>query len=248
MSKKLGQHFLKNKAKIHYFIKPLEIEEGDTIIEIGPGKGVITKELKNKGVKLICVEKDEKLGDKLIEKGYEVIKQDILKILPKISQDIGNYKLVGNIPYYITGKLLRTIEELGNKPFITVLGIQKQVAERLTAEPPKMNILAASVKFWADTKIITNIPKTDFSPPPKVDGAIVSLKTKDENFDSGIYYKAVKTIFKHPRKTIANNLDIGLKERKGEIKEILESAGILPFWRPENLSIKDIKKLSQKLY
>ncbi|MEX2411196.1 MAG: rRNA adenine N-6-methyltransferase family protein, partial [Candidatus Paceibacterota bacterium] len=104
--------------------------------------------------------------------------------------------------------------------------------------------LSASVQFWGEPEIISFIPKSDFDPSPKVDGGIVKIKTKDNIQDSELYFKAVKIIFKHPRKTLANNLSIeGLDKEK--IKNLLESSGIIPSWRPENLSIRDIKKISK---
>ncbi|MEX1014248.1 MAG: 16S rRNA (adenine(1518)-N(6)/adenine(1519)-N(6))-dimethyltransferase RsmA, partial [Candidatus Paceibacterota bacterium] len=243
-------NFLRNKAKINDFINALELKKGELVIEIGPGKGVITKDLLKKEIKLICIEKDEKLvkklSDKFKDEKLEIIEGDALEIIPKITKEISPkpYKLVGNIPYYITGKLFRTIEELTHKPTLSVLGIQKQVAQRVTANPPKMNILSASVQFWGEPEIISFIPKSDFDPSPKVDGGIVKIKTKDNIQDSELYFKAVKIIFKHPRKTLANNLSIeGLDKEK--IKNLLESSGIIPSWRPENLSIRDIKKISK---
>src|SRR4030043_2274654 len=159
--KSLGQNFLMNKFKLRKIADALEFKKGDTIIEIGPGHGELTKEIrnKNKEVKIITIEKDEKLAKDLknkiynlkLDKNIEVIEGDALKILPTLNTKykIQNkkYKLVGNIPYYITGYLLRILGGLKLKPSIIVLTIQKEVAQRICVRPPHMNLLAASVQF-----------------------------------------------------------------------------------------------------
>src|SRR3989344_6086795 len=190
----LGQHFLKNKAKIKKIVEALNLENGDTVIEIGPGHGELTDELgiMNNELRIIAIEKDKNLFKYLKnkfsqDKNIEIIEGDILKIFPSIIHNssfiIQNYKIVGNIPYYITGYLLRILGELEKKPSLIVLTIQKEVAERICAirqaqGKPKMNLLAASVQFWAEPKIIGYISKKDFRPAPKVDSAIIKLAIK----------------------------------------------------------------------
>ncbi len=279
-SRKLGQHFLKNREKLRKIAASLEIEKNDTIVEIGPGHGELTDELRSKNYELrvIAVEKDAELSQLLKEKfstqkNIEIIEGDALKIiseLPKIYNSSSSlslkthqslndlrlsepnglppitYKLVGNIPYYITGKLLRTLSELETKPKIAVLTVQKEVAERIVAKPPKMNLLAASVQVWAEPEIVDYIPKKDFSPQPKVDSAIIKLVTKPViSHKSSVisYYNLIKVLFKQPRKTILNNLS-ALKP-KAEILPILERLKINSGDRPQNLDLKKIKELSE---
>ena len=144
----------------------------------------------------------KKHGDKI-----EIIAGDALKMLPDVVSGYGSktsYKLIGNIPYYITGFLLRTISELEHKPKITVLTVQKEVAKRICGE---MNLLSASVRYWAEPEIIGIIPKSDFSPQPKVDSAIIRLKTINKKRETGDeaksaenYHKFIKILFKQPRK------------------------------------------------
>ncbi len=184
---RLGQNFLINGVKLRKIVETLDLKSDDTIIEIGPGHGELTEELRiqNLEFRVIAVEKDKKLAENLKEKfahdeNIKIIEADILKILPQIPKSYvlnsKSYKIVGNIPYYITGHLLRIVSELKNKPSLIVLTVQKEVAERICAEPPKMNLLAASVQFWAEPKIIDYISKKDFRPQPKVDSAIIKLK------------------------------------------------------------------------
>ncbi|MEE8131698.1 MAG: 16S rRNA (adenine(1518)-N(6)/adenine(1519)-N(6))-dimethyltransferase RsmA [Candidatus Paceibacterota bacterium] len=258
MAKKLGQHFLINKSKIKKIIDALELKPGDTVIEIGPGHGELTLPLARNfqflisNFQIITIEKDLKLIKDLKSKiqnlglkNIEIIEGDALKILPKLCSKLhaSSFKIVGNIPYYITGHLLRIISELKNKPSLIVLTIQKEVAERICAIQPKMNLLAASVQFWAEPKIIGGIPKKDFKPTPKVDSAIIKLVPKSQKLKTKSYYRLIKILFKQPRKTIINNLrpttnDLRLLTQK------LQKLKINPADRPQNLSIKQIKELS----
>src|SRR3989344_7110696 len=199
MPRYLGQHFLKNKAKLKKIIDALELKDGDIVVEVGPGHGELTQEIqkskipeteqvrygagKNQSanwrtkIKIIAIEKDINLVKFLKEKfskdkNIEIIEGDALKeiknqiskikITNQNSKIIKNLKIVGNIPYYITGYLLRILGELENKPSLIVLTIQKEVAQRVCAKPPKMNLLAASIQFWAEPKIIGSVSKKDF--------------------------------------------------------------------------------------
>ena len=257
---RLGQHFLINKTVIKKIVASLEIKEGDFVVEIGPGHGEITKELVKYPIQIIAIEKDKKLADDLkfqISKSqFQIIGDDVLKILPEITKNLKKYKLVGNIPYYLTGFLFRIISELENKPQLVVFTIQKEVAERLTARPPKMNLLAASVQIWSDPKIIDYVPAGNFQPKPKVDSAIIKLKTLNllarqslgvggkleiKNVD---YYKFIKILFKQPRKTIFNNLRSEFPQKEQKIKDILKENNIKENYRPQNLTLEQIKKLS----
>jgi 16S rRNA (adenine1518-N6/adenine1519-N6)-dimethyltransferase len=255
-SRKLGQHFLVNKSAIGKIIAALDLERGDTIVEIGPGTGALTMPLAEKcrglGCKIVAIEKDPELAKELGKNfqfsntNFQIITDDALKFFLNWKLKIDNWKLVGNIPYYITGKLLRIIGELENKPKLTVLTIQKEVAERIVAKPPKMNLLAAAVQIWADLEIIMNLKPKDFNPPPKVNSAIVQLKPNLSipGTDSSKYYKVIKMVFKQPRKTLLNNLSAGLNLPKNKILEILKKIGLTGEERPQNLSVEKLIGLS----
>ena len=267
MGNYLGQHFLINKKKIEKIIEELDLKSGDVVVEIGPGKGALTIPLcencQKLGCKIIAVEKDKDLADDLknkiydlgLDKNIEIIEGDALKTLPRLIHNselrIKNYKIVGNIPYYITGYLLRILGELENKPSLIVLTIQKEVAQRVCAKPPKMNLLAASIQFWAEPKIIGSVSKKDFWPIPKVDSAIIKLTPltllvrSSIQCNKGDYYKFIKILFKQPRKTILNNLksQISNLKNKEKIIEKLKKVGVDPQARPQNLSIEQILKL-----
>ena len=201
----------------------------------------------------VMKDKDKKMKDKEIM--VEIVEGDALKALPKLTNNLqlttNDYKIAGNIPYYITGHLLRIISELENKPSLIVLTIQKEVAERIIAKSPKMNLLAASVQFWAKPEIIDFIPAEDFKPRPDVDSAIIKLSTladamtchSVERQRMENYYKIVKILFKQPRKTILNNLTVTMTITKEDITKKLRKSGINPNDRPQNLDIEQIKEL-----
>ena len=262
---RLGQHFLTDKKILQKIADALELREGDTVIEIGPGHGELTQELrsKNQELRIIAIEKDKGLAELLqkkfgADKNTKIISGDALEVLPSLIHDscflIRPCKLAGNLPYYITGHLLRVLGELvtlrqaqGITFTLMVFTIQKEVAERVVAKPPKMNLLAASVQIWAEPEILATIPQSAFNPPPKVGGAIIRLRIR--NKELGItpekYYKLIKILFKQPRKTILNNLAEGTNENKAEVVKKLEKVGIKPTDRPQNLAIEQLVMLAR---
>lgn len=265
MGQKLGQHFLKNPDKIREIVDCLAIKPEETIIEIGPGRGALTLPLltaitSQKGAKLIAIEKDLALAAILQKKigpnpQFTLIEGDIRIVLPilikKYQLKSKNYKLVGNIPYYLTGYLLRQISELPTKPGKTVLTIQKEVAERVAAVPPRMNLLAASVQFWAEPKIVGRIGRQEFQPAPKVDSAIIQLiplKTEETPIKAAAYYEIIKKIFSQPRKTLKNNLRAGWPNATVGLFETLEKVGIKTDNRPQDLALKQLKQITEMLY
>ncbi|MBI5147562.1 MAG: ribosomal RNA small subunit methyltransferase A [Parcubacteria group bacterium] len=262
-AKPLGQYFLSDPKIAEKIAGALEIQRGDAIIEIGPGEGFLTRELIKRsgtsGIKIVAIEKDGRLAEELRRRlaaerirNVEIVSGDALKILPLIPNryppSANRYKIVGNIPYYITGKLLRIIGDLSRKPALAVLMVQKEVAERICAKPPKMNLLAAAVQFWAEAEIVAFVPKKHFRPQPKVDSAIIALVVKKEGAtarERECYYKFIKAAFKQPRKTLANNLAENFKMKKLRIAEIMTKNGLPPSVRPQNIDLKTALKLSK---
>jgi 16S rRNA (adenine1518-N6/adenine1519-N6)-dimethyltransferase len=257
----LGQNFLKNKNKIKEIVSHLEINDNDFILEIGPGHGELTKEilkeLKNKNFFVLGIEKDRRLALNLLKeiknKNFQIICGDILKILPKIKNFLpenSNFKIIGNIPYYLTGKLLRILSELKTKPIFSIFTMQKEVGERIISGPPNNNKLAAILNFWSEPEIITYISKNDFYPKPKVDSIVLKLITKNEKpqVSGDLYYKTTNILFKQPRKTILNNVLLEFKIKNQKEKEKLfkkiRDLGINPMLRPQNINQEEIIKLS----
>jgi len=255
----LGQHFLKNRSIIIKIIAALEIKKGDAIIEIGSGHGELTIPLAaacvDAGATLTAVEKDEQLAGPLKKSmesegahAVDMLHADALTFIKSGMHNISGAKLVGNIPYYITGKLLRTVGELKQKPERCIFMVQKEVAERIAARPTKMNRLAASVQFWSEIQTIANISRDDFNPPPKVDSAVILLKTKipAPSANPERYYETVRALFAQPRKTILNNLSERVENGgKNEISLGLKKIHIDPTARPQNLDIGDIISIAE---
>lgn len=261
--RKLGQHFLKNDRIIKKIIDAVEVSRNDRIIEIGPGHGELTfpllKACIDASANLSIIEKDDRLAEDLaikLKNAADVVRGDALRVLKEIMPHTKEetVKLTGNLPYYITGYLLRIISEASPKPERCVFMVQKEVAERICAEPPRMNRLAASVQFWAEPKIIISVPREDFSPPPKVESAVILLKRKKK--DSGMeekYYRAIKAVFSQPRKTLGNNIAAELEKRDLSKKITMEKIGalgdgLLSSKRPQDLSVEQIIRIAQTLF
>jgi 16S rRNA (adenine1518-N6/adenine1519-N6)-dimethyltransferase len=255
MGHRLGQCFLKDNdvlANVASALEPLP----DTVIEIGPGHGELTRLILEKSPKkLILIEKDPALVKKLKEglsKGkdnIEVIEGDALLVLPEIiaSRSFDHpYAICGNIPYYITGHLFRIIGDLPRLPEKCVFTVQKEVAERILPENG-MNILSASIAFWASAEITQIIPAECFSPKPKVDSATVRLVSHQSiDIPKEKYYAAIKAIFRQPRKTLLNNL-ISLDIPKDILLHVLSWLDIPENIRPEHLSVKNITDIIKAL-
>ncbi len=262
--KKLGQHFLKNKKIIEKIVDAIEVSPGDNIIEIGPGHGELTIPLlhacNERNARLSVIEKDQRLAanlEKELGKSATLISGDALGVLEGIlsEQDFNKTKLVGNLPYYITGKIFRTISELPKKPKRCVFMIQKEVAERMCATPPHMNRLAASIQFWARPRIIMNVSRWDFLPPPQIESSVIILETETSlpMEDVERYYAAIRAIFSQPRKTLGNNIASNLKEGGVSKEDVIKRLGrlgngISPSSRPQDLSINQIVLIAGVLF
>lgn len=248
--KSLGQHWLRDRETLRSIVDYADLSKIDTILEIGPGLGTLTSELLRRANKVVAVEYDSELAQKLPAqfpgKNLEVIHQDILTFnlaaLPK------GYKVVANVPYYITSKIVQRLMTAENKPSIAVLLVQKEVAERLAARPDDMSILAISAQVFAEVRLGHTVPAHLFTPPPKVDSAIVVLKTRPQPLFSGIdektFFKVVKAGFSSPRKKIRHSLSGGLGVPKDSAEKLLVRATIDPNARAEALSITAWQRLA----
>lgn len=219
--KSLGQNFLKSKTALFKMIEAGEIKKTDTILEIGPGKGVLTEKLLEVANKVIAIEKDHRLIEVLQEKFAQDIKtgklflvnEDILEFdLQNHNLKDGPYKIIANIPYYITGQFLRKFLESNNQPERIVVMVQKEIADRIVAHNKKESLLSISVKAYGRVKKVMRVDKENFSPQPKVDSAILAITSISKDFfvDNNIteesFFKIVKAGFAHKRKMILGNL------------------------------------------
>ena len=244
-SKGLGQNFLVDKTALKRVIASADLSPEDIVVEIGPGLGVLTLELAKKAGKVIAIEKDSKMIEALKEtltsfKNIEIIQEDVRKItndqLPAT-----NYKIVANLPFYLTAPVIRKFLELENLPELMDLIIQKEVAQRITARPPKMNLLAVSVQLYAEPKIISYVSKKSFWPQPKVDAAIIKLKIRNvkSEINAKEFFRVVRAGFSQPRKQLINNLSKNLKVGKMKIESWLQKNNIQPKQRAETLKAED---------
>jgi 16S rRNA (adenine1518-N6/adenine1519-N6)-dimethyltransferase len=261
-SKRMGQNFLIDKGVLRKIIEAGDLSPEDVVLEIGPGLGILTLELAKKVKKVIAVEKDRTLYQILegILQGRKInnvklINADILKIQDS-KLKIQNYKLLANLPYYISSPIIRKFLETKEKPELMVLMVQKEVAQRICAKPGEMSLLSVSVQFYSQPKIITYVSKKSFYPQPKVDSAILKIIPKlIPKIDSQKFFQIVKIGFSSKRKMLINNLSKKLKMaeppqayQKSKIKNLFKKMGINPKIRAENLSIKDWLKLFHEFY
>ncbi|MFZ2303220.1 MAG: 16S rRNA (adenine(1518)-N(6)/adenine(1519)-N(6))-dimethyltransferase RsmA [Minisyncoccia bacterium] len=254
--KSLGQNFLNSRTVARDIVRAGELSPADTVLEIGPGKGFLTCEILTSGANIIAVEKDDRMIPILSEKFAKEIKAKQLilihgDILEKINSDTlklpKTYKLVANIPYYITGQIIRAFLESKNKPKQMILMVQKEVAFRIVARDKKESILSIAVKAYGTPKLIKKVPARYFTPSPKVDSAILSITNiSGKNFTSKTaekyFFEVVRTGFAHKRKILAGNL----KEFFGEKTLIvLKKSGVPENARAENLSMEQWRSIAQ---
>ena len=262
--KRLGQNFLVAKKAISRIISVADLKKTDVVMEIGPGLGAITKELAGYVKKVIAVEKDKELAKTLqglLEcwnvRNVEVIPQDILE-LQVSSYKLQEYKVIGNLPFYITYHVIRKFAESRTPPKLMVFVAQKEVGERICAKPPNMSKPAVFTQFYAKPEIKGKIKRTCFYPQPKVDSAILKITPVDKfqrfnlwNFPKGDLTtkmeKVVSAGFSHPRKQLANNLSKELKIPKPIVENWLRKNNISPSQRAETLRVEDWINLTKSL-
>ncbi len=251
--KSLGQHWLKDIDVLTDIANSAEINSNDTVLEIGPGLGTLTSRLLAQAKAVIAVEFDADLAKKLPGqfpgKNLTVINQDILSFdlnsLPK------GYKVVANVPYYITSKIVQMLSESVNPPSTIVLLVQKEVAERLAAQPGDYSILAIAAQLYYRVSLGSIVPAHLFTPPPKVDSQVVVMKRLDDALvsdkDKKLFFRLVKAGFSAKRKKLRSSLSGGLNVDKLTVENMLTAANVSPDARAEDLSIADWLRLLDAL-
>ena len=262
--KSLGQNFLTSVGALNKIIETADIKTGDTVLEVGPGKGILTKEILSRAGKVIAVEKDDRLipvlqeifAKEIANEKLKIVHGDILEFNPV---DFGlkkeNYLIVANIPYYITGQFLRKFLEDKNHPKKMVLMVQKEVGERIVAKDGKENLLSISVKAFGTPKYIETVKKGSFNPPPKVDSAIISInlevqppskKTERSEEENKKFFEILHVGFEHKRKILAGNLAQKYGNRE-KIEQVFKKLGFELKIRAENLKLEDWMRLAEEL-
>ena len=250
--KSLGQNFLVNQGVLDKIIAAGEVTGKDTVIEIGPGTGNLTKKLVATGAHIVAIEKDHRLIEQLrrtfpdariVEADILEVDAQLLNVAPK------KYKVIANIPYYITSHLIRLLCEEWPIPTMAILMVQKEVAQRMMATSPDMNLLALSTQYYMTPSIIMYVSPGSFSPAPDVDSALIKLTPRAyDSKDTLAFFKTIKAAFAQKRKKTVSNLSTGLNIPKEKILNACNDLGLLPTVRSEEISFDQWLKLSRMLY
>lgn len=253
--KGLGQNFLHDPLALEKIVAAAQIQPTDTVLEIGPGLGSLTRYLAVAARDVVAVELDPNLIPplKAVLAPYpnvRLVQGDILKLSPKELVAEQAYIVAANIPYYITSAVIRHVLENGPKPRRIVLTVQKEVAERICAKAGDMSLLALSVQVYGEPRIVERIPAESFFPPPKVDSAVLSVEIypspliKPELLET--FFRLVKAGFSQKRKTLRNSLSSGLHISPTHAADLLTRVGIDPQRRAETLSIEEWERFSER--
>jgi 16S rRNA (adenine1518-N6/adenine1519-N6)-dimethyltransferase len=258
----LGQHFLGDNSVPPRIAKAAAIQPSDLVVEVGPGLGVLTAELADhldpKSGRLVAVEVDDSLLPLLEERFagmpfLSLVHADVLDLQPEQLTDGRPYKVVANLPYYITSAILRHFLDARHKPTSLTVMVQREVAERMAARPPEMSLLAVAVQFYGRPKVVFRVPPGAFRPPPKVESAVVHIEvyepgerpvqpTSEESF-----FRVVHAGFGQRRKQLVNTLSTGLDLPKQGVTDALRAAGIEPTRRAETLDLPEWAALEKQL-
>ncbi len=246
--KSLGQNFLKSEQALREIIKAGDITQNDTILEIGPGKGALTERLLEKAGCVVAIEKDqelipflnEKFKNDIENKKLTLIEGDVLEL--EMSKTVfDKYKIVANIPYNITGAILKKFLTEDKQPELMVLLVQKEVADRIIARDGKESLLSVSVKVYGTPTYIMKVPARYFSPAPKVDSAVIKISNISREFfnknkiDQSLFWELVRAGFAHKRKIVAGNLKTWRPEL--DWQKVLIDSGVEKNARAEDLTI-----------
>ena len=264
-NKSLGQHWLRDREILDAIAFSAEIEDGDFVLEIGPGLGTLTSSLlkfAGKNGRVLSVEFDENLAKKLPAqfpgKNLEIINADFLDF--DLSELPKNYKVAANVPYYITSKIVEKLLTNENKPSVAALLVQKEVAERMAAKAGELSILAIASQIYAEVSLDILVPREFFTPPPKVDSQVVVLRSREHNlieiFNSKNncevsereFFRIIKAGFAAKRKKITKSLSANLAISKERTAEILEKCEISPDLRAQDLNIEEWLKISKVFF
>jgi len=253
--KGLGQHFLIDDEVLEAIVAAAELDSTDTVIEVGPGLGIMTAELAKQAGWVIAIELDNKLAailkktlphDNIVILNEDVLGTDPKAMLqgraPSFPAALSPYKVVANLPYYITSPVLRHFLEASVKPEVMVVMVQKEVAEAIVAGPGRRSVLSISVQFYGRPSIVAHVPASSFYPAPEVDSAVVKIEVYPRppvDVDEEGFFALVRAGFTATRKQVANSLAQGLKLPKAEALGLLGEADIDPQRRAETFTLEE---------
>lgn len=255
--KALGQHFLVDETHLARIAAAAALRAEDTVLEIGPGPGPLTHLLAAQAGRVVAVETDGRLVA-FLQQAFvgqahvQIVQQDILQFDP-CAAGLSDYKVVANVPYYITSAILRHLLENACPPALSVLTVQREVAQRAAAHPPDMSLLAVSVQLFCEVELVGKIPAGAFYPPPQVDSAILRLRRRATlavaltPSEAPAFFAVVRAGFGQKRKQLHNSLAAGLGQAPGVIAAALRQAGVDGKRRAETLSLAEWGALTQAL-
>jgi 16S rRNA (adenine1518-N6/adenine1519-N6)-dimethyltransferase len=265
--KGLGQNFLVDPVHRGRIVAAAQLAPEDAVLEIGPGPGVLTELLLQQAGRVVAVELDDRLIPFLRKRfavypNLSIVHGDILKLdVTRLMSDSAitdqtaapsSYKVVANLPYYITGAVIPHVLEAGQPPVLTVVTVQREVAERMIARPPDMSLLALGVQFYCQAEIVDRIPAGAFYPAPKVDSAVVRMRRRTEPAVSGVigeqFFRVARAGFGQRRKQLRNSLAAGLRAPPPQAETWLRAAGVDPQRRAETLTIEEWGALAKVVY
>src|SRR5579859_1332158 len=251
-NKAFGQHFLVDRAVLMKIVEAADIEADEEVLEVGAGTGVLTRELARRARRVVAVEMERDMLTLLAKttgefKNVEVIARDLLFLDPVEVFEQAPYKLIANLPYYITAPTFRHFLESANPPRVLVVMVQQEVAQRIVAGPGDLSVLGVSVQFFGQPRIVARVPARAFYPAPKVDSAILRVDVHAEPplapTEQESFFRVVQAGFSERRKQLHNSLTHGLHYKNELIRNWLASAGIDASRRAETLSIEEWLRL-----
>ncbi|MCL4533541.1 MAG: 16S rRNA (adenine(1518)-N(6)/adenine(1519)-N(6))-dimethyltransferase RsmA [Bacteroidetes bacterium] len=245
--KGLGQNFLVDEDVLARIMGVAEIEPADVVVEVGPGLGILTRELVRRAARVVAVEIDPQLAEIVLRlvpsaPNLEVVNADVLHFDPAGHGITPPYKVVANLPYYITSPTMRHFLEEVPHPDVMVVMVQREVAERMVAQPGEMSLLSVSVQFYGDARMAAVVPTSAFYPQPKVESAIVRIDVYPRpvlDVEPRSFFRLVQAGFSQPRKQLHNTLAQRLWFPPGGAREALKAAGIDPARRAQTLSLEE---------
>ncbi len=248
-NKGLGQHFLFERGLVERMVRQAGVSRDDTVLEVGPGLGILTSELLRKAGGVVAVELDRSLAAHLRHAfgdlpGFTLVEGNALTTpIDELIPEDEPYDVVANLPYSVGSAILRHLLEQPRKPRRMTVMLQKEVAERLVAAPPDMSILGVATQFYAVPRIAFTVSPTVFIPPPKVESAVVILEVREETLlpveMEPLFFKIVTSGFRQKRKQVANSIADVLRLPKAEIAAWLEETNVDPMRRAETLTVAE---------